>query len=60
MGYDTRPLLTLKEKELFLKNAADKNYIIYLQHDNYNECCTVKYSEKGVVLDKTFKLDDIL
>ena len=60
MGYDTRPLLTLKEKELFLKNAADNNYIIYLQHDNYNECCTVKHGEKGVVLDKTFKLDDIL
>ena len=60
MGYDTRPLLTLTEKEIFLKKAADEEYIIFLQHDNYNECCTVKHSEKGVVLDKTFKLSEIL
>lgn len=26
MGYDTRPLLTMKEKESFLKEAADKQY----------------------------------
>jgi len=60
MGYDTQPLKTLDEKGKFLKAAADNKDIIFLQHDNYSECCTVKHSEKGVVLDETFKLSDIL
>jgi glyoxylase-like metal-dependent hydrolase (beta-lactamase superfamily II) len=60
MGYDTRPLLTLSEKEKFLRIAAEKEYIIFLQHDYYNECCTVKMTNKGVRLKDTFKLDEIL
>ncbi len=60
MGYDTRPLLTLTEKEKFLKNAAEQGYILFLQHDNYNECCTLKQTDKGVRLMDTFKLKDIL
>lgn len=59
MGYDTKPLITLKEKKKFLNEAADKKYILFLQHDNYNECCTVKHTEKGVRLDQTFKLSDL-
>ena len=59
MGYDTKPLVTLKEKEIFLNRAVDDEYIIYLQHDNYNECCTLKNTEKGVRLDLTFKISDI-
>lgn len=60
MGYDTRPLLTLEEKERFLGEAADKKYILFLEHDPVNECCTVKRTEKGVRLDQTFNLQDIL
>jgi glyoxylase-like metal-dependent hydrolase (beta-lactamase superfamily II) len=60
MGYDTRPLITLAEKEIFLKEAAENNYILFLEHDPINECCTVKQTEKGVRLDKTFSLNDIL
>ena len=59
MGYDTRPLITMIEKELFLKEAADHGYILFLEHDPINECCTVKHTEKGVRLDKTFSLVDI-
>ena len=60
MGYDTRPLLTLKEKEEFLNEAADNNYVLFLEHDSVNECCTVKHTEKGVRLDRTFSLKEIL
>ncbi len=60
MGYDTRPLLTLTEKEKFLKKAADEEYILFLQHDNYSECCTVHQTDKGIRLKETFKLKDIL
>lgn len=60
MGYDTRPLITLAEKEQFLNEAADNQYILFFQHDPVNECCTVKRTEKGVRLDRTFKLNEIL
>ncbi|MBS1490277.1 MAG: MBL fold metallo-hydrolase [Bacteroidetes bacterium] len=60
MGYDTRPLLTLEEKEKFLKEAAANNYILFLEHDPVNECCTVKETERGVRLDRTFSLKEIL
>lgn len=60
MGYDTRPLITLTEKEKFLREAAEKNYILFLEHDNYNECCTVQETEKGIRLKDTFQLKDIL
>lgn len=59
MGYDTRPLLTLNEKDIFLKKAAKENYILFLEHDAYNECCTVKETEKGIRLDQIFKFNEI-
>jgi glyoxylase-like metal-dependent hydrolase (beta-lactamase superfamily II) len=59
MGYDTRPLLTLKEKQLFLEEAAQNNYVLFLEHDSVNECCTVKMTEKGVRVDQTFRLDEL-
>lgn len=59
MGYDTRPLLTLDEKEKFLKKAAENNYILMFEHDAANECCTVQHTEKGVRADEVFKLLEI-
>lgn len=59
MGYDTRPLLTLDEKERFLRLAADHNYYLFLEHDAHNEIITVQHTEKGVRLKNTFKTTDI-
>jgi glyoxylase-like metal-dependent hydrolase (beta-lactamase superfamily II) len=59
MGYDTRPLITLEEKEKFLNEAADKGHILFFEHDAVHECCTVKRTEKGVRLDRTFSLSEI-
>ncbi len=59
MGYDTRPLLTLEEKGKFLEEAADNQYVLFLQHDPVHECCTVKRTEKGIRLDETFSLTAI-
>ncbi|MFZ4522245.1 MAG: MBL fold metallo-hydrolase [Bacteroidales bacterium] len=56
MSYDTRPLITLKEKELFMAEAAEKGYILFLEHDLYNECCTVEATEKGIRLKACFPL----
>ena len=60
MGYDTRPLLTIKEKESFLNEAARKNYILFFEHDPLIECATVHNTEKGVRIESTFPLSDIL
>ncbi|WP_107037994.1 MBL fold metallo-hydrolase [Brumimicrobium mesophilum] len=59
MGYDTRPLITLDEKEKFLKKAAQEQYILFLEHDHLNECCTLKETEKGIRLDQTFKFNEL-
>ena len=59
MGYDTRPLLTMSEKELFLNEAADKEYILFLEHDAHNELCTVKRSEKGVRLQNSYTFNEV-
>lgn len=59
MGYDTRPLLTLEEKRVFLEEAAKNEYVLFLEHDPVHECCTVKMTEKGVKLDQTFSLDEL-
>ena len=59
MGYDTRPLLTLDEKEKFLDIAADNNFYLFLEHDAHNEIITVKKTEKGVRLNNTYTTQDI-
>jgi glyoxylase-like metal-dependent hydrolase (beta-lactamase superfamily II) len=59
MGYDTRPLLTLDEKELFLNMAADNDFYLFLEHDAHNEIITVKHTEKGVRLNETYTCNDI-
>lgn len=59
MGYDTRPLLTLDEKEVFLNLAADNNYYLFLEHDAHNEIITVQHTEKGVRLKDTYSTKEI-
>lgn len=59
MGYDTRPLLTLSEKDTFLKNAVDNSYYLFLEHDAHNEICTLQQTEKGVRLNKTYTFDEL-
>ena len=59
MGYDTRPLITMKEKGEFLNTAADKEFVLFFEHDPINECCTLKHTEKGVRLDEAFPLSNL-
>ena len=59
-GYDTRPLLSMDEKQIFLNNAADNNYYLWLEHDAHNQIITVQHTEKGIRLKEVFKCEDIL
>ena len=59
MGYDTRPLTTLKEKGEFLSHAEEENYVLFLEHDSVNECCTLQNTEKGIRLDQCFNFNEM-
>jgi len=59
MSYDTRPLLTLKEKEAFMNEAAENGYILFFEHDLYRECCTVQLTEKGIRIKDSFSMAEI-
>ena len=59
-GYDTRPLMSMDEKQIFLNNAADNNYYLWLEHDAHNQIITVQHTEKGIRLKEIFKCEDIL
>jgi glyoxylase-like metal-dependent hydrolase (beta-lactamase superfamily II) len=48
MAYDTRPLLSMEEKQIFLDVAVKKNYTLLFQHDPVNAFCTLMNTEKGV------------
>lgn len=60
MAYDTRPLITLSEKETFLNQAVEKGYVLFFEHDPIYQCCTLQRTEKGVRLKETFNLQEIL
>lgn len=48
MGYDVRPLDTMKEKTDILNMAADNNWVLFFEHDPLLQACTVKATEKGI------------
>tara|TARA_A100001011_G_scaffold80661_1_gene83751 strand:+ start:23739 stop:24593 length:855 start_codon:yes stop_codon:yes gene_type:complete len=56
MGYDTRPLLTLKEKNRFLKLAYEEDFLIFLEHDPYHELISLQKTEKGVRINEKHTL----
>lgn len=59
MGYDMFPLTTMEEKTAFLREAAERRYLLFFEHDPDTECCTVKMTDKGIRPDETFLLESI-
>jgi len=56
---DIEPLLTLKEKEAFLKEAQQNGYILLFEHDFYHEACRLVISEKGIIAGDDLTIDQI-
>lgn len=56
MAYDTRPLLTMTEKKLFLEEAVEKDFVLFFEHDPKIECCTLEQTEKGIRMKESFEL----
>lgn len=59
MGYDVRPLITMDERNTYWNEIVDNEYILFLEHDPMNECCTLQHTEKGIRVKDIFKLSDI-
>lgn len=60
MAYDTRPLLTLEDKEKFFTEAVKNDYILFFEHDIYNEACNLQHTPKGVRVNKAGKLAEFI
>ncbi|MBC8051851.1 MAG: MBL fold metallo-hydrolase [Sphingobacteriaceae bacterium] len=58
-GYDVFPLKAMEEKRSILAEAFQNNYILFMEHDAVNECCTLIETEKGIRLSETFKLEEL-
>lgn len=59
MAYDVRPLITLEEKEIFLKIAVENNYLLFFEHDRSIEACSLKMTERGVRMDQEVLIADL-
>jgi glyoxylase-like metal-dependent hydrolase (beta-lactamase superfamily II) len=59
MAYDMFPLTTMAERKLFFNEAVEKEYVLYLEHDSVNECCTLVQTEKGIRIKDTFGLAEL-
>lgn len=59
MGYDVRPLTTMEERKNYWEEIVDQEYILFLEHDALNACCTLQHTEKGIRLKDSFQLSDI-
>jgi len=57
---DIQPLISLEEKESFLEEAVENNYYLIFEHDIDIECCDLKRTEKGVRMDRSYNLKEIL
>lgn len=60
MGYDTRPLLTLDERNALLPWIVENEVVLFYEHDPYNECGTVILNDRGkFVSGQSFTLADL-
>lgn len=47
MAYDTQPLISLREKESYFQTAANKNSVLFFEHDPQTECALMTCDEQG-------------
>ncbi len=58
-AYDLDPVKVMEEKQRFLEEAVEKNYILFFEHDYYTECATVEKTEKGFSLKEKFSFEKV-
>ncbi|MCU0388642.1 MAG: MBL fold metallo-hydrolase [Chitinophagaceae bacterium] len=60
MAYDMFPLTSMEEKKAFLDEAAEKDYLLFFEHDPVNEICSLQKTEKGVRPKEVGKLSHFI
>ena len=58
MGYDMRPLETLKEKEALLTKALENNWHLIFEHDPSVECVSLERTERGIRAKEKMLVND--
>ena len=59
MGYDVRPLVTMKEKTEFLNSAIDQGSLLFMEHDIQHELISLKKTPKGVRMEQGIPLSEL-
>lgn len=59
-SFDTRPLLSMEEKKVFLDEALAGNYILFFEHDYDHEACTLEMTAKGIRAREAGTLEQML
>lgn len=60
IGYDIRPLDTMKERMDLHTEAIERNYVYFFEHDPTAECGTVMMTDRGPRLERFFPLSEVL
>lgn len=59
-AYDLDPVKVMQEKAVFLEEIAERNYVLFFEHDFYTECATVQKTEKGFILKEKLQLSELV
>lgn len=57
MAYDLQPVVTMVEKSLLLRKAAEQNWILFFEHDPEVEACRIMQADGRFSLSETLSLD---
>jgi len=57
-AYDIFPIAAMAEKKILLDEAVEKNQILFFEHDNYTECCTIAANYKKHKVDKIMTFEE--
>jgi glyoxylase-like metal-dependent hydrolase (beta-lactamase superfamily II) len=58
MGYDLNAMKTLNEKTIFLKEAADKNWLLFFYHDPKTIAVRIKKADKYFEIIEEYKINE--
>ena len=58
-GYDVRPLVSLKEKELFLEFCHENGVFLFFEHDAFTELGSLKKTDRGIRINHKLSLIEL-
>jgi glyoxylase-like metal-dependent hydrolase (beta-lactamase superfamily II) len=59
MAYDVRPLVTMNEKEVFLREAVAGRWALFFEHDPFVAVADVEEAERGLSAVRQRSLEDL-